>query len=384
MDPAWLDWAARASTGLSDYGDTWFHEPFTILTREIDEDRRVTTIGRLFALRNGIQRLRNRLQLTAAFRGDPALAEAAIEAPIFITGLPRTGTTLLHRLLAQDPNHRVPRLWEMEVLGSPPKARRGARDRRVERVGRDMVLLNRLAPSFRRIHEFDAHLPEEDIWILANEWASVGFLIAFDLPQYRRWLHNADLRPAYLGHRRQLQLLQARDAKERWVLKAPMHLLGLNALLSVYPDARIVHTHRDPRVIMASVSSLLNTMRRALSDDIEPAAVGAEATEMFSLWWARARRARREAEATPGGRARFVDVDYRQLVAEPITTVRRIYAAFELELEPATEARMRSYLANHPQHAHGRHSYSLEAFGLDDERIRDLFASEIEALRDAG
>ena len=209
---------------------------------------------------------------------------------MFIVALPRTGTTLLHRLLSVVPGLRAPRIWEMDrppplrASGSilPPSWLSAARIR----------LLHWLCPDLRRTHDVHADAPEECIHLLANELVSPNFTYFYDLPGYLDFLHQIDLESAYRGHRRQLQLLQAGLPRRRWVLKAPFHLTGLDALLRVYPDASIVMTHRDPTRIVPSVSSLVLSLRRSFHEQVDLAALGSEQLETFGQSLERALRAR--------------------------------------------------------------------------------------------
>jgi hypothetical protein len=275
--------------------------------------------------------------------------------------LPRTGTTLLHGLLAQDPASRAPLTWEM-MYPSPPRRRGTGRDRRVTLADRQIRWFHRLNPAFRSIHPTGAELPEECLVIASHAFVSFQFQTMYDVPSYESWLEQQDLRPSYHWHRFFLQHLQWRAPAERWVLKAPAHLFGLDALFDAYPDAGIVLTHRAPLEVAASLASLTTVLRGTFSDAVDPLAVGGE----MSRRWCGALQgalAKRDAGRVPAGSV--VDVLYPDLMRDPIGVVARIYRAFSLDLTPAAEARMRAFLAANPKDKSGRHRYTLEEFGLD-------------------
>jgi hypothetical protein len=290
-----------------------------------------------------------------------------------VTGLPRTGTTLLHGLLAQDPASRAPLTWEMMYPSPPPRARaRGAgSDRRARLAERQIRWFHRLSPEFRTIHPTGAVLPEECLVIASHAFVSFQFQTMYDVPSYESWLEQQDLRASYRWHRRFLQHLQWRSPAERWVLKAPAHLFGFAALFDAYPDAGIVLTHRAPLEVVASLASLTAVLRGTFSDDVDPVAVGAEMTGRWSEALFGALRAR-DAGRVPA--ERVVDVLYPELMRDPIGVVDRIYRSFSLELTTEAEARMRAFLAANPKDKSGRHRYTLEEFGLDARRETERFA----------
>lgn len=358
---------ARRAAGAGDAAplDPPLREALEALVGAARQAPRITPFGRLFFSLTVEARVANRLRIDAALR---STALAPVEAPIFVVALPRTGTTLLHRLLDRDPRLRTLRTWEMDHPVPPPDPATFARDPRIARARRDAALLDWVAPDFKSIHEIGAELPEECINLFANELESVWFLVGLDLPSYARWLDARDLRPLYARHRLALGLLASRFPLRRWVLKAPMHLLGLSAILATYPDARIVWTHRDPARVVPSEASLFVTMRRAFQDGVDPHAVGRELLEQLADWWARASAARRAADPS-----RFFDVPYDDLVREPMDVIERLYAWSGMELEPSVRAAMEAHVRVHRQHRHGVHRYAAADFGLREEEIRERF-----------
>ncbi len=362
--------AAQRKTRLDDLGDGFSEDGFDRLLRSYESEARLHAIGRIAAHADTLTLLANRLRIVADRTRHPEIADQRLERPVFIVGLPRTGTTLLHRLLAQDPAHRVPRTWEILYPSPPPQRARAATDPRIGRAERGIRQLDRLAPQFQRIHAVGARLPEECIAILAHSFTSDRFVAMHRLPSYQAWLDRQDLRSAYADHRRFLQHLQWRHPGKRWLLKAPAHLLALEDLLEIYPDATIVQTHRDPVRVLASLASLIATLRGAFSDAVDPVEIGRD----VAARWAEALR--RSIAVRHGPYAdRFVDVHYRELLGDPMAVVRRLYDRMETRLEPETERAMRRFLEENPQDRFGRHRYRLDSFGLDAAEERRRYGS---------
>lgn len=371
LEPQVLLRDASARTGLHDFGDAAFREPLERLLRSYDTEAGLTLLGRIAARQDTGRLLAHRLQLVAERQRHPELAAEPIRQPWFVTGLPRTGTTLLHGLLAQDPGNRAPLHWEM-LYPVPPRGRRGRADARRELAERQLRWFHRLAPDFRRIHPIGATLPEECLIITSHSFLSFQFQTSHRVPTYQAWLEAQDLRPAYAQHREILQQLQWRQPTRHWVLKAPAHLYAIEAIAGVYPDAAVIMTHRDPLQVAASVASLHTTLRSTFSDIADPFEIG---TEVCARWAEGMRRALAARDSGVLPASRFVDVSYDALVREPLGAVRQLYAQLDRELTPAAEERMRRFLAANPKDRFGRHHYTLAQFGLEPAQVRSTFAS---------
>jgi hypothetical protein len=360
---------ARQRTGLDDFGDRRFREPLQRLIADFDGPAQLSLLGRIAARQDVIRLLANRLRMEWDRKRHPEIGLQPVQGPLFVTGLPRTGTTLLHGLLAQDPSHRAPLSWEMMFPSPPPERHHHHHDPRIAAADRQLRWFHRLNPGFRRIHELGALLPEECLIITSHSFLSFQFQTSHDLPAYQAWLEEQTLVPAYEWHRRFLQHLQFRWRGERWVLKAPAHLFGLRALLDVYPDAGVILTHRDPLEVVGSLASLTTALRSTFSDEVDPEQVGPEMTRRWADGLERALRARDDG-LVPADR--FFDVRYLDLLQDPIGTVRSIYDHFDLRFTRPAEERMRRFLARHPKDKHGRHQYTLAEFGLDadEEAVR--------------
>ena len=354
--------AACQHTGLSDFGTIPFQESLQLLLQSCEHEARLNVLGRLAVGKDTLRLLINRLHLEDDWKRSPSIAEQCIVRPLFIVGLPRTGTSLLHGLLAQDPANRTPLSWEVMYPSPPPEQATYASDPRIAKAERRMQWIHWLAPDFKRIHEVSARLPQECVAITSHVFRSPQFATTFRVPMYEAWIDHADLRPAYHFHRRFLQHLQWRCPGAQWVLKSPAHLSGLDALLETYPNAGIIQTHRDPLVAIPSLASLRTVLQSAFSDHVHPFQIGLETTRHWAQVLEHAIQFRRLHPAMHG---RFCDVHYQALLQDPIGTAQRIYTFFGRSLSQEAEACMQRYLAQHSQHRYGEHRYTLAQFGLD-------------------
>ncbi len=363
---------ARKNTGLSDFGDDAFREPLRVLLASFENEAALTVLGRIIARADTVRSLENRLHQVNTLKQHPEITAAPVRQPLFILGLPRTGTTILHELLAQDPANRVPMTWEVMHPWPPPERATYDTDPRIAQVEQHFAGVDKLIPGFKSMHPMGARLPQECVAITQHEFATMMYPTTHDVPSYQRWLDGADLRPVYASHRRWLQYLQWRCPAPRWVLKSPGHLWALDALLAVYPDARIVQTHRDPLKVIASLASLVTLLRSMASDRIDPYAIGAEWTERL------AQGLEKTMEVRASGRLphnQAFDMQFAEFIADEIAMVRRIYAHFGMDLSADAEGRMRRFLAANPKDKHGAHRYTLAQSGLDPDVERRRYAT---------
>ncbi len=378
LDEAAVVRRAVRRTGLEDFGPESFRPGLRRLLGSLETDARLNFFGRFFAQRQVLELLQHRLRLVDHRKRHPALADERIARPLFVVGLPRTGTTLLQALLSRDPAHRSPLSWEVDDPCPPPQASRYASDPRIDRTERRFEQLRRLAPGFQDIHPIGARLPQECIVITACEFHSLRFEMCFDVSGYQDWLRQQDMGPSYRFHRHFLQHLQSRCPGERWLLKSPGHLGPIEALLAEYPDAMIVQTHRDPLSVIPSVSSLEHVMRGVASDAVDPVEIG---RQQLRQWPALLEQGMAARDRHPVRSAQFLHLHFHEIVADPLGSVRRIYHHFDLPLVPETEARMRSFLDDNPRAGHGTHHYSLERFGLSADAVRRAFKGYYERFR---
>ena len=361
---------AKRRCNLDDFGGGDFFEGLSRLLDSCHRESRLNLIGKIALRTDLIRILCSRLFMHRDRQLYPDVARQEIREPLFIVGLPRSGTTLLHTLLAADPEHRAPLTWEV-MTPSPPT--RDNEKRRIQRATQSCNCLNWLAPTFRHVHAVGAELPQECVGLMTPTFMSDQFDTMYYVPSYRAWFFRQDLLPAYEYHRRFIQHLQFRQSARRWILKAPTHMFALPTLLSVYPDALFVQTHRAPLDAMASVSSLITILRRVFSDAVDPLVVCREAIQYWSETLDRFLHERdRLADY------RICDVNYIEVCRDPIAAVRRIYEHFGWLLSAEAAQRMRLVLASQPQDQYGRHRYNLSQFGLDPAEGVEAFAAYCE------
>ena len=357
---------AMRRSGLSDFGSGDFLEALSRLLESCQGESRLNVIGKIALRADLLRTLSSRLSLERDRQFYPGIARQEIRQPLFIVGLPRSGTTFLHTLLAADPAHRVPLTWEV-MTPSPPTDHNERR--RIRHATQSCNCLNWLAPTFRHVHPIGAQLPQECVGLMTPTFLSDQFDTMYYVPSYRAWFLRQDLLPAYEYHRRFLQHLQFRRSASRWVLKAPTHMFALPTLLSVYPDALFVQAHRAPLEAMASVSSLITILRRVFSSVVDPFVVCREAIQYWSETLDKFLEQRDQLEPH-----RICDLAYDEIRGQPIAAVRRIYDHFGWSLTPEAEKRMRVVIANQPRDQHGFHRYNLSQFGLQAAESEKAFA----------
>jgi hypothetical protein len=372
LDPDSLLRAARRSTGLGDFGDGRFRDPLERLVASLESEARLTILGRMIARRDLLRLLEGRLRHVELCKRHPEIELERVERPLFILGMPRTGTSILHELMAQDPRNRVPMSWEVMFPFPPPEAASFATDPRIEQVDEHLAGVDRLLPEFKKMHPMGARLPQECAAITQYELASMIWHTSNRVPSYEAWFERTDMRSVYAGHKRFLQMLQWKVPAQRWVLKSPQHLWTLEALLAVYPDARIVQNHRDPLKVVASLVSLVCTLRSLAMDEIDPHEVGRDWTQRLAAGLDHATRVRDEAKLPE---SQVLDVAFREFMADEIAMVRQIYEHFGMEYTAEAERRMRAFLAANRANKHGRHSYDLAFAGLDEPTERKRYAA---------
>jgi hypothetical protein len=358
---------AKRRCGLDDFGGGDFFEGLSRLLDSCQRESQLNLVGRIVLRADLLRTLCSRLFMQRDRQMYPDVARQEIREPLFIVGLPRSGTTLLHTLLAVDPEHRVPLTWEV-MTPSPPT--RDNEKRRIQRAISSCNCFNWLAPTFGHVHPVGAELPQECVSLMAPTFMSDQFDAMYYVPSYRAWFFRQDLRPAYEYHHRFLQHLQVRRNAGRWVLKAPTHMFALPTLLAVYPDAIFVQTHRAPLDAMASVSSLITILRRVFSDVVDPLTVCREAIDYWSKTLDRFLQERDQLTEH-----RICDVNYVEIRRDPLAVVRHIYAHFGWSLSHKVEQRMRRALAGQPHERYRLHRYDLSQFGVHEAESAARFAT---------
>lgn len=342
--------------------DAAFVERLQALLDDANGAARLNAVGRWIMHGRLSNVIANRLRVRQWLREHPRTEDVPVERPLFVVGQPRTGTTLLYLLLAQDPQARAPRLWEINAPVPPPLPDAGGDDPRYRRCERDLRRLHKYLPGLAVARDVAAGEPDECYPLLETAGFSPTFLLYLDVPGYWARLKSAsaqEVAAAYALFRRQIQILLMRSEGRRWVSKSPAHLWFLDALAKTFPDAGFVATHREPVEAIPSLCSLTAIIRSASSDLVEPGHVGRVVLDWFGESQRRAQAARAGIEAS-----RIVDVPYRHLVDAPIGVVGELYDRFRLPFTRLFERRMRDWLAAHPQHHRGVHRYTLDQFGL--------------------
>jgi hypothetical protein len=368
LNPDRLIRTARSKTGLRDFGDTSFIDPMTRLLESCCSESALSLIGRSATHWDAVRFLSNLLLLQDAFVRDPQILEQPVAQPIFITGLPRSGTTFLHRLMLTDPQNRAPLVWET-IYPSPAS---GSRLERIARVASQLKAFNWIAPGFQALHPLEATSPQECSEITAHVFRSLRFDTTYHIPSYRDWLdadvvHNL---PAYRFHKRFLQYLQHQNGRAtQWVLKCPEHLFAIEVIRMVYPDARIVFVHRDPVKVLLSQSQLTEVLRRPFTRQLDTQALGLLESRR---WHDGAQRM-----VAIGDDAGFPDpvchVHHMDLISDPVSTVDAVYRHFGMALSPHVATAIDDYVTAKPKGGYGQHSYHFEDHGLHEQQERARF-----------
>jgi hypothetical protein len=365
---------ARRKTGLSDFGDEGFVRALEVLTDSINREAALNPIGHMIIRGRIVGVLANKLVAQDNIKRHPEILGIPVEAPIVVAGLARTGTTMLHRLIAQDPGMRSLASWEA-INPAPAKHKAGQKkDPRFAQAAAAAKGLKYMSPGFFAIHPAEPDAPEEEVILLEQAFLTTTPEAMMNVPTYSKWLETQDHVPAYRALKRMMQYLQwqrpgiGKDV--RWVLKTPHHQEYFDPLLEVFPNATIVHTHRDPLKTSPSLFSMLTHLQMIFSDDVDP-------NRVASHWLGKIENMARRTLAT---RERvhdkgFVDVSYYDLIKDPIREVERIYEAAGTPLTPEAREAMESARKVNKQHKYGRHKYSLADFGMTKDDVESRIAA---------
>ena len=363
--------SASRVTGLADFGPDDYTDGLGVLLASYERDAALTPLGAKVKRSFLRAALVARLLSEAAWQTHPSYAAVRVERPIFVTGLPRTGTTALHRLLVADPAHQGLELWLTEAPQPRPPRPSWAGDPVFRHIQAAYARHHVEHPEFMGVHYIAADQVEECWRLLRQSMRSVSFECLAHLPTYSAWLREQDWTAAYLRHRRNLQLIGLNDGDRRWVLKNPSHLFALDALLAVYPDALVIQTHRAPRVAIASVCHLAAQASDGWSATFCGPVIG---RDQLSLWASGLQRFM--AERARHDPARFYDVAYDDFVADPVGTVAAAYGYFGLPLSGAAATAMQSLIRADAEGSRGQgHRYTLADFGLTGAEVDERFAA---------
>jgi hypothetical protein len=369
---------ASAATDVTDVAPEHFLTNLNAVVDHVNDEAALTDAGLAGILSQLVPALRNRIEVDAYVAEHPEVDAERIDAPIFLTGLPRSGTTYFQYLFDQDPRLRMLRTWEGE-RPSPPPARdpESAARRRETSLENARLMREATGGKIDAFHLTDVDGPQECLAILDQTFVNPGLLWTMSVFGYLQFLlHDADLGAAYEYHARVLRLLQHGAPEQRWALKWPCHLLALDAIAEVHPDARFVVTHRDPVQALASNCSLTHMLRAGTSPHADPDQIGRDMLELVRQHVDRLVAFDMEQEKR--GTDRLVHVDYYQLVDAPETVMPDVFAAIDLEWTAEVDARIRTWRDENPKGKRGTHDYQLDDYGLDREVVADAFADYIE------
>ncbi len=357
--------------GCEDWGDKSFMAGLDHLLDSIEKESRLTLLGRMMAQTTIVDNLYNRLKVIEWRKQHPEVAEQEIRQPLFILGLPRTGTTILHALLNVDPANRSPLFWEVQFPVPLPKAENWLTDPRIAEDQKTLENLYKICPAFEAVHPMGATMPQECVAIFAMDMMAESFHCTFNVPSYINWLDDQELAHSYQFHKQFLQHLQSGGVTgERWLLKSPCHLHLIPQLLNTYPDAHIIHTHRNPVEVCVSISSLMAMLRGVGSDAIDLKEIGLQQL----LWWEKLlQRSVNQRKQLENRSKQFFDLKMSETVANPLDAVERLYAHFGYELKPGVKKDMETFMKNNARDKHGSHSYKAVDFGIDLEKDRRRF-----------
>ncbi len=372
---------AAAATGLNDFGDRWFEKPFEVLLDSVKHEAQLNAAGEFSATKMFHHVLRDRLYTQMWFGRHPEILARPLKNPVVIVGPMRSGTTRLHRLLAAD--QRFAHLRSFETISPVPRPEfeqvlaGEAEDFRPKLAARILKVARLANPRTLSIHPTGAYEPEEELGLVAASMYGMKWEAQWNVPSYAEWCHEESAIPAYRHMANLLRLIgwsQQESSLRPWILKTPQHMLDLPALLEVFPDARLIFTHRDPKQVVGSAASLAWNQTIIYSDHNDPAQTGRDWLDKTATMIARMRAAR---DAIP--RERMIDVQYEDMETDWRGTMERVYRFLDLEMEPAV-AGMEDYLDRSARLKRHPHRYSLAEFGLREDEVNERFADYTETF----
>ncbi len=363
---------AATRTGLTDFGDRSFEEPLEVLLRDYESAAELSLFGRMAARWDVLRFLTNLLRLRDEERRCPEILRQPIVKPIFITGMPRSGSSFLHNLLAQDSSIFAPLCWETLHPCRLPGEADGNSGRRQKMADRTLAGFNWVAPELGALHPMNAYSTQECSEISAHVFRSRRFETTHRLPHYRTWLDRSGDLSAYRFHKRFLQHLQHRRGPGRWIVKCPEHTFSLDSIRAVYPDANFVFMHRDPLEVLQSLAKLTEVLRRPFTRSIDRIQIGRQVSES----WARGADLMVAADAKSRGSGhQILNIQYRHLIRQPLATAKALYRHFGVPIGVEATGRLERFIAGRRNGGYGRNRYRPAEFGLDPQTIASRFRS---------
>jgi len=364
-----LEDGARAATGLHDFGSPYYREGLERTVDALNNEAELSEIGRVIQHATISNALIQRLKVEDTYAQHPEIDDEVVGGPVFVIGLPRTGTTALSQLVAADPQFRSLRMWESQAPTPPPEAATQDSDPRIAQAEEGLRMLDQMFPLMKTMHNSEATAATECQDLMGMSFRTFHFDGAVRVPSYLEWLMHCDMRETYAFHRRVLKLLQWHCPPTLWHLKTPVHMFALDALVEAYPNAKFLWSHRDPAKVMGSVCSLIRYVRSWSSDRDDPEELGAEQLDS----WAEAVRRAMDFRQRLGD-SRFADVAFADLQHDPVGTLRAGYASLGLTFSQDSERAVEQWADEHKPGSRGAHDYELSDYGLSPEGVREQFA----------
>lgn len=364
-----LEDGACAATGLEDFGSGYYRAGLERIVEALNTEADLNELGRVIQHATISNALIQRLKVEDTYARHPEIDEQVVGGPVFVIGLPRTGTTALSQLVAADPQFRSLRMWESQAPTPPPESATQHDDPRIAQAEAGLKMLDDMFPLMKTLYNSEATAPTECQDLMGMSFRTFHFDGAVRAPAYLAWLMDCDMRETYTYHRRVLKLLQWHCPPDLWHLKTPVHMFALDALVAAYPDAKFLWSHRDPAKVMGSVCSLIHYVRSWSSDRDDAHELGAEQIDSWAEAVRRAMDFRRRM-----GDGRFADVSFADLQADPVSTLQNSYESLGLTFTDASRASVQRWAEGHRPGSRGAHDYDLADYGLTPEGVRERFA----------
>jgi hypothetical protein len=369
LDIEKIEMDARAQSGLDDTGSDDYREGLERLVVAMNQEGSLTEMGEAMQHARLTALLAARLGVEETYRLHPDINEQDIAGPVFVIGLPRTGTTALSQLVAADPKFRSLRMWESNSPVPPPEKATEHTDPRIAVAERNLAMMNEAFPLMQTMHHIEATTATECQDLMGMSFRTVHFDGSARVPSYLEWVIDTDMKATYRYHRRVLRLLQWHCPPTLWHLKTPVHMFALDALVEAYPNARFLWSHRDPAKVLGSVCSLIHYTRSWSSDRDDSFELGAE---QLDHWWTAIERAMDFRQRM--GDDRFADISFSELQTDPLDALERGLARIGLPFDDRSRTSVAEWAGSHEPGSHGSHSYQLSDFGLEPDQIRERFA----------
>jgi hypothetical protein len=370
-----LEDQAREATGLTDFGDPYYREGLERLLDSLNNEAELSEMGGIIQQATLVNHLSQRLLVEQAYKDHPEIEDQVIGGPVFVIGLPRTGTTALSQLVAADPQFRSLRTWESAAPTPPPEAATQHEDPRIAQTAANMEMLDLTFPRFKTMYNAEPEAPTECQDLMGMSFRTVHYDGMVNCPSYTAWVLDCNMDGTYAYHRRVLKLLQWHCQPTLWHLKTPVHVFALPALVKAYPNAKFLWSHRDPAQVLGSVCSLIHYVRSWGSDRDDAATLGQQQTDLWVDGVARAMAFRDQY-----GDDRFVDVSFEDLQLDPLGTLATAYARFGLDMTEVSRGAITAWAEQHKAGDRGHHDYELADFGITADGVRERFSDYLSAF----